>query len=248
MAYTGGFNIADRYTHGLDWGVWRDTHLRLEGDAVAGLQTIFLHDWLYMTGKIHRSDRFFPISSIQNDTYVQMVGSGPDLDWESIMMGMCSAIHGAVSYVYIQSPYFLPNESILNALQSAAMSGVDVRLMIPLRSDSHLSHAASLSYMSELLSAGVKVYQYKKGFIHAKTMVVDGDFSIVGSANMDYRSFEQDFEVSAFLYDEGVAGELTEIFKQDIKHSKRLHAASWKKRPFLQRLLQRLARLTSPVL
>ncbi|MBO4370133.1 MAG: cardiolipin synthase [Paludibacteraceae bacterium] len=248
VAFTGGFNIADRYTHGLEWGVWRDTHMRVEGDAVAGLQSIFLNDWLYMTGKIHRSERFYPISSVQNTTYAQMAGSGPDLDWESIMMGMCHAIHGAVSYVYIQSPYFLPNESILNALQSAALAGVDVRLMIPLRSDSHLSHSASLSYMSQLLDAGVKVYQYKKGFIHAKTIVIDGDLSIVGSANMDYRSFEQDFEVSAFIYDCAVARSMTEIFKQDIKNSQRLHRASWKKRPFYKRFLQAIARLSSPAL
>ncbi len=248
VGYLGGFNIADRYTKGLEWGVWRDTHLRIEGDAVIGLQTIFQTDWLYMTKHWLHDPLYFPISSKDNNTGIQIVGSGPDQDWQTIMQGYLHAIMHAKKYIYIQTPYFLPNESIANAIEMAALRGVDVKLMIPNRSDEKIAFEASISYMENILKSGVEVLQYKKGFIHSKTMVVDGELSIVGTANMDLRSFEQNFEVNAFVYDRKTAEELTYIFTTDIKHCKKLSYLTWKRRPFGRKILQSMARLLSPAL
>lgn len=248
IGYLGGFNIADRYTDGLDWGIWKDTHIRFEGDGVAGLQNIYLTDWLYVTQKLHQTPRFFPVSSCESKTSIQVVGSGPDTDRQSIMQGFCYAINDAKKYIYIQTPYFLPNESILTAIESAAMRGIDVRLMIPSRSDSRISYEASLSYMREILSAGVKVLQYKKGFIHAKTIVIDDEVAIIGSANMDFRSFEQNFEVSAFIYDEEKSVELRNIFLVDEKSCRKLTLWKLSKTPKFRKVIRSIARLFSPAL
>lgn len=247
-AYLGGFNIADRYTDGLDWGVWRDTHIRFRGDAVAGTQNIFLSDWLGVAGKIHRANRFFPLADEETRTFAQVVRSGPDSAWQGIMLGFCEAIYSATRSIDIQTPYFLPNEAVLRALQTAAMSGVRVRVILPARSDSRLSYAASMSYMEPLMAAGVRVYLYQKGFIHAKTMVVDDELTIVGSANVDYRSFEQNFEIDAFIYDEDVAHQMRDWFLRDKRVSRRLHPGLWKQRSRWQRLVQSVARLFSPIL
>lgn len=248
VGYLGGFNIADRYTKGLKWGYWRDTHMRFEGDGVAGLQSLFLTDWMYTTKKLHQTPRFFPLSTLRNNTCIQVVGSGPDMDWQPIMQAFCHSIHCAEKYVYVQTPYFLPNESINNALESAALGGKDVRIMIPYRSDARLVYEASLTYIAPLLKAGVKIYQYKAGFIHSKTMVIDDELSIIGSANMDYRSFDQNFEVCAFIYDKNKGTELREIFLADIKKSRRVSAEGWQKRPWWRKLIQSVARLFSPIL
>lgn len=248
VAYLGGFNIADRYTDGLEWGVWRDTHIRFQGDAVAGTQNIFLTDWLGVTGKLHKTSRFFPVSSEETKIHMQVVRSGPDRDWQTIMLGFCEAIYSAQHSIDIQTPYFLPNESVLYALQTAAMSGVQVRVMLPARSDSRLSYAASMSYMETLMASGVRVYLYEKGFIHSKTLVIDNDLTVVGSANMDYRSFEQNFEVSAFIYDEDLAVRMHDNFTADLRVSRRLHPKAWSHRPHWKRLIQSIARLFSPIL
>lgn len=248
IGYLGGFNIADRYTKGLDWGIWRDTHLRIEGDAVAGIQHTFLYDWLYITKRLHTNKRFFPETIVTTPTAVQIGISGPDMDWESIMQAYCLAISNAKKYIYIQTPYFLPNESILNAIESAALSGVDVKLMIPYRSDERVSYESSMSYMGSILKAGVEVYQYTKGFIHSKTLVIDDEIAVIGSANIDLRSFEQNFEVSAFIYDEKHSKNLKELFIKDMKVCKKLSYQKWSKRPIYRKVIQALARLLSPIL
>ena len=248
IGYLGGFNIADRYTKGLDWGIWRDTHLRIEGDAVAGIQHTFIYDWLYITKRLHTNKRFFPETTVTTPTAVQIGISGPDMDWESIMQAYCLAISNAKKYIYIQTPYFLPNESILNAIESAALSGVDVKLMIPYRSDERVSYESSMSYMGSILKAGVEVYQYTKGFIHSKTLVIDDEIAIIGSANIDLRSFEQNFEVSAFIYDEKHSKNLKELFIKDMKVCKKLSYQKWSKRPIYRKVIQALARLLSPIL
>lgn len=248
VGYLGGFNIADRYTKGLDWGIWRDTHLRIEGDAVSAIQHTFLYDWLYITKKLHTSKRFFPQTSITTPTAVQIGISGPDMHWESIMQAYCHAISNAKKYIYIQTPYFLPNESILNAIESAALSGVEVKLMIPYRSDEKVSFESSMSYMGSILNSGVEVYQYTKGFIHSKTIVIDDEIAIIGSANIDLRSFEQNFEVSAFIYSEKHSKELKDLFIKDMKVSKKISYQKWSKRPNYKKIIQSLARLLSPIL
>lgn len=248
IGYLGGFNIADRYTKGLDWGIWRDTHLRIEGDAVAGIQHTFIYDWLYITKRLHTNKRFFPETTVTTPTAVQIGISGPDMDWESIMQAYCLAISNAKKYIYIQTPYFLPNESILNAIESAALSGIDVKLMIPYRSDERVSYESSMSYMGSILKAGVEVYQYTKGFIHSKTLVIDDEIAIIGSANIDLRSFEQNFEVSAFIYDEKHSKNLKELFIKDMKVCKKLSYQKWSKRPIYRKVIQALARLLSPIL
>lgn len=248
IGYLGGFNIADRYTKGLDWGVWRDTHIRVQGNGVISLQNVFRADWSYMTKRVFRSDAYFPISSSQHNYFMQIVGSGPDMDWQTIMQGYLHAIMHAKKYIYIQTPYFLPNESITNAIEMAALRGVDVRLMIPFRSDERIAFEASISYMENILKSGVKVLQYQKGFIHSKTMVIDGELSVVGTANMDLRSFEQNFEVNAFIYNTQKAQELTKIFLHDAKSCKKLSYWRWKKRPMYRKVLQSIARLLSPAL
>lgn len=248
VGYLGGFNIADRYTKGLDWGVWRDTHIRVQGNSVISLQNIFRADWSYMTKKVFKSDAYFPVSSTPNNYFMQIVGSGPDIDWQTIMQGYLHAIMHAKKYIYIQTPYFLPNESIANAIEMAALRGVDVRLMIPFRSDERIAFEASISYMENILKSGVKVLQYHKGFIHSKTMVIDGELSVVGTANMDLRSFEQNFEVNAFIYNTQKAQELTKIFLHDAKSCKKLSYWRWKKRPIWRKMLQSIARLLSPAL
>lgn len=248
IGYLGGFNIADRYTKGLDWGIWRDTHLRIEGDAVSGLQHTFIYDWLYITKKLHTNKRFFPQTNVSTQTAVQIGISGPDMEDESIMQAYCIAISNAQKYIYIQTPYFLPNESILNAIESAALSGVDVKLMIPFRSDEKTSHEASMSYMGRILKAGVEVLQYTKGFLHSKTLVIDDEIGIIGSANIDLRSFEQNFEVSAFIYDEKHSKHLKELFLKDRKTCKKLSLYKWSHRPKYRKVIQSLARLLSPIL
>lgn len=246
--FLGGFNIADRYTKGLSWGIWRDTHIKIQGSVVAGLQQVFLNDWLYITKKAIHNEKYFPIQSAQTNTPIQIVGSGPDSMWEGIMQGFCHAIQNAEKHVYIQTPYFLPNDSISNAIQSAALSGVDVRIMIPSRSDTRISLDASLSFVKDMLSAGVRIYQYNAGFIHAKTITIDDEIAIIGSANMDFRSFEQNFELSAFIYDKEKSIQLREIFMNDLTQCKRLTEIEWKKRPLSQKLRQSSARLFSPIM
>ena len=248
IGYLGGFNIADRYTKGLEWGVWRDTHLRIEGDAVSGIQHTFIYDWLYITKRLHTNKRFFPQTTITTPTAVQIGISGPDMHWESIMQAYCLAISNAKKYIYIQTPYFLPNESIMNAIESAALSGVEVKLMIPYRSDEKMSYEASMSYMGSILKAGVEVYQYTKGFIHSKTLVIDDEIAIIGSANIDLRSFEQNFEVSAFIYNETHSKQLKDLFINDMKVSKKLSYFKWSNRPRYRKIIQALARLLSPIL
>lgn len=248
VGYLGGFNIADRYTKGLDWGVWRDTHIRVHGNSVINLQNIFRADWSYMTKRVFKSDAYFPVSFTPNNYFMQIVGSGPDLDWQTIMQGYLHAIMHAKKYIYIQTPYFLPNESIANAIEMAALRGVDVRLMIPFRSDERIAFEASISYMENILKSGVKVLQYQNGFIHSKTMVIDGELSVVGTANMDLRSFEQNFEVNAFIYNTQKAQELTKIFLHDAKSCKKLSFWRWKQRPMWRKVLQSIARLLSPAL
>lgn len=249
VGFVGGINVADRYLRGLgNHTQWRDTHLRLEGESVRSLQAIFLMDWSFVSGAFENQPRYFPENTIQQRRLVQIVASGPDSDWESIMQAYFSAIATARQYVYISTPYFLPNESIMTALRTAALSGVDVRILMPEKNDSWLVGMSSRSYIKELLQAGVAIYLYMKGFTHSKLMMVDDIFASVGTANMDIRSFNQDFEVNALIYNPDETIKLKQDFEEDLKYSKQLDLEEWGSRPWHQKAQESVARIFSPLL
>jgi cardiolipin synthase len=179
---------------------------------------------------------------------VQVVTSGPDSDWNSIMQAYFYLISTAKRYIYISSPYFIPNESILTAIKTVSLSGVDVRIILPDKSDSKLTYYGSLSYLPELLEADVSIYSYKKGFTHSKVLIVDDIVSSVGTANMDLRSFDQNFEVNALVYNKDVALKLKEIFIEDLKHCDKVILEEYLAKPFVNHLAQGIARIFSPLL
>lgn len=248
IGFVGGMNLAERYLNGCSWGVWRDTHLLIEGKAVHGLQTAFLLDWFFVDQSLFTSSIYFPKIENKGNLLAQIVTTDPIGPWKEIMQGMILAIGNARHYIYMQTPYFLPTESMLIALRAAAASGVDVRLMLPRKADSWLINQASRSYMDEMLDAGVKVFLYEKGFLHAKMIVSDDYFSTLGSTNIDFRSFEHNFEVNAFLYDKETALRLREIFVRDQKDSTQLYMKNWQKRPWYKKVTESVVRLLSPLL
>ena len=248
VGFVGGMNIAERYVKGFPWGTWRDTHLLLRGQAVHGLQTAFLLDWYFVDRTLITSARYFPRLEPVGLSQVQVVTSEPVGPWREIMQGLVMAVSEARKYFYIQTPYFLPTEPMLVALQTAALSGVDVRLMIPRRADTRWTHLASCSYLAAVLQAGVKVYLYEKGFLHSKLMVADDALSTVGSTNVDFRSFEHNFEVNAFIYDAETVLQMREIFLQDQRDCRQLTLKAWDRRPWHRKAAESLARLLSPLL
>ena len=249
IGFVGGLNIADRYLHGSKkLGPWRDMHLKLVGEAAQSLQTVFITDWYFASEKNLVGEQYFPQLSIGDKTLIQITTSGPDSDWASIMQAYFAAIATAKKYIFITTPYFMPNESVLTALKTAALSGVDVRLILPSRSDMPISLWCSFSYIGELLASGVRVFKYKKGFVHAKLMVVDDIFSSIGTANMDVRSFDQNFEVNAQIYDQNIAEQLSKNYEDDMQDSEEVHLSEFSKRPLLTKLKESLARMLTPLL
>lgn len=249
VGFVGGMNLAERYVKGFSWGIWRDTHLMLKGKAVHGLQTAFLLDWYFVDRTLITSARYFPrLDDEAGTSQVQIVTSEPVGPWREIMQGLVMAMSGAKKYFYLQTPYFLPTEPMLIAMQTAALSGVDVRLMLPRRADARLTHLASCSYLADVLQAGVKVYFYQKGFLHSKLMVTDDTLSTVGSTNVDFRSFEHNFEVNAFIYDKQTALQMREIFLQDQHDCKQVFLKNWIKRPWHRKAAESIVRLFSPLL
>ena len=248
VGFTGGINIADRYLKGNGLGLWRDTFVRLRGAGVLGFQNVFLVDWNFVDQKVVTNAKYYPAPQSYGNNFSQMVASGPDTDWETILQGILMAIANADSYVYIHTPYFLPPESMITTLKSAALSGIEVCIMMPERSDSRLTHAASRSYIRELLEAGIRIFFYRHNFLHSKAIVIDDQISIVGTANMDVRSYEQNFEVSAFIYEHGTALKLKKAFKTDMKACKELNLNLWKSRTRKEKFKESLARLFSPML
>jgi cardiolipin synthase len=248
VGYIGGMNIALRYMKGVPWGVWRDTHLRVEGKAVYGLQTAFLLDWYAMTQQLINQAEYFPEVQSRGHALMQIVTGDPVGEWRDIMQGMLMAILNARKYFYIETPYLLPTDPIIVALRTAALTGVDVRVMIPERGDTRLIHLGSLSYLDDLMRAGVKIYRYRKGFLHSKLMVSDDCFSTVGSTNVDFRSFEHNFEVNAFIYDTRSARALKSVFLADQKEAELLSEAEWERRPWYQKVEESVVRLMAPLL
>ncbi len=248
LGYIGGMNVADRYVEGLKWGIWRDTQLKVEGPAVHALQTAFSIDWYFCTKRLLKDPIYYPKVSVQGDVAMQIVTSGPVGEWRNIMLAIFSVINSAKKYVYIQTPYFLPPQSFLLAIQTAALSNVDVRLMLPVRSDSKIVHIGSCSFIEDILKAGVKVYLYTPGFLHSKMVVADDKVCTIGSANMDFRSFEHNFESNAFIYNKDIAIHTRRIFLEDQRKCRRLTLRKWRNRPFSQKALESVVRLFSPLL
>lgn len=246
--FVGGLNIADRYIDGGVFESWRDTHLKIEGDAVNTLQAVFSTDWFFVSQTELHDKKYFPTKPPLGSEMVQIVASGPDSDWPGIMMGMVQSVAAAKKYVYISTPYFMPNESVLTALKVAAMGGVDVRVLIPRKSDALITNLSSHSYIREMLDADVKFYFYEKGFLHSKVTVVDDIIGIIGTANMDFRSFEQNYEVNAFIFDRQKALELKETFFDDLKDSHEISLETWPLRPRIEKIKESFARLISPLL
>lgn len=248
VGFIGGMNIAERYLKPGKYGIWRDTHLMIKGRAVYGLQSNFLIDWFFVTRSLITASKYYPSVDVCGEALIQTVTSEPVGEWKAIMQGLLLAISNAKRYFYVQTPYFLPTEPILAALQTAALSGVDVRLMIPEHADSMITHLGTLSYVDDMLSAGVKVYFYQKGFLHSKLMVSDDSLSTVGSTNMDFRSFEHNFEINSFIYDTETALLMKEIFLQDQRDSVQISYKIWMRRSSKQRAKESIVRLLSPLL
>lgn len=251
-AFVGGINISDRYSNrkGSRNRYWRDTHLRIDGQGVFYLQYLFFCDWNFCSKQQLEPDLGY-YSGTRHNHYnkkVQIAASGPDSPTSTIMLSILKAISLAKKEVLITTPYFIPGDSIMDAIKVASMSGVSVKILVPGHSDSKLVNEAARSYYGDLLKAGVQIYRYRKGFVHAKTIVVDGYISIVGTANMDYRSFDLNFEVNAVVYDDEIGTQLTEAFQDDISHSDEIQIRKWNKRSMHKKLAERIARLLSPLL
>lgn len=248
IGYIGGMNIADRYLKGFEWGLWRDTHARIEGKGVQGLQSVFLIDWYFVSQTLITAREYFPVLDNFGECSMQIVNSGPLSEENEISHGILQAIYDAHETIFIQTPYFIPPDSMIVALKAAAIRGVDVRVMLSKRSDVALAQMASYSYIKDMLEAGVKVYMYHKGFLHSKMMVFDGALTLVGSANFDSRSFEQNFEVEAFIYDKKLGTQADDIFVEDQRYSDPISIREWSKRPVFMRLIESFMRLFAPLL
>lgn len=249
IGFTGGINIADRYIEGNPKiGPWRDTHLQLTGDAVACLQVIFAADWFFVINENLSGEDYFPPLTDAPGTPVQISASGPDSDWESIEQAFFAGISNAREYVYITTPYLMPPQPLVSALKTAALSNVDVRIILPEKSDAVIPKWCSFSYVEELLEAGIKIYFYQGGFIHSKLLIVDSVFSSVGTTNLDFRSLETNFEVNAFIYEEKFAQQLLRNFRNDLKNSREIKLYEWTLRPWHNKFRESLAHIVSPML
>lgn len=246
--FIGGFNIGNDYLGDGPLGYWRDTTLQISGPAAWALQLRFVLDWNYTTGEgLRLNPRYFPSPGAPGRTPVQIASSGPDTRWSPIKEGYISLINSARKSVYIQTPYFIPDESVIDALRIAALSGVDVRIMIPCKPDHIFVYWATLSFIGEILEAGGRAYTYDAGFLHAKTIVVDGEAGSVGSANWDIRSFRLNFEANAFFYDAAVGARLAAAFEADLNVSTEITLEGYRARPLGVRVKESISRLFSPL-
>ncbi len=252
VGFIGGMNIALRYVKGTGTMPWRDTMLKVTGGAVYALQRAFLVDWYFVDRTLLSDRKYYPpmIGSHQtvNNCLAQVVTSGPVTPYPEIMQGFVRVILGARRYLYLETPYFMPNDSILFALKTAALAGVDVRVLCPMYSDARFVEWASRSYLREVVEAGVQVSLYKAGFLHSKLMVCDDSITTCGSTNLDFRSFENNFEANIFFYDEGIALRMKKVFMNDLEQSvslteipSRMHGS------FLMRLWESVTRMLSPL-
>ncbi|GEP85504.1 putative cardiolipin synthetase [Staphylococcus piscifermentans] len=251
IGYVGGFNVGNEYL-GLSkkFGYWRDTHLRIVGDAVNALQLRFILDWNSQAKRhnIAYSDRYFPDIDTGESTGIQIASSGPDEDWEQIKYGYLKMITSAKRYIKIQTPYFIPDQAFLDAVSIAALGGVDVTIMVPCKPDHPFVYWATQKNVASLLASGVKIYHYENGFLHSKMMVIDDEVASVGTTNMDHRSFTLNFEVNAFIYDQSTAIQLSEQFNEDLKLSNEFTKEKYKKRSLWIKFKEGISYLISPIL
>jgi len=252
IGYTGGINIGDEYL-GLHRKIrpWRDTHLRITGSSVLDLQLRFIEDWLYASKQDSEkfdSIRYFPETEAGNgNTGIQIVSSGPDTSGQEIKRGLLKMINSAKQSILIQTPYFVPDSAFLEALQNAALSGVEVIIQIPGIPDKYYVYKVTMSYVADVLDYGIKVYLYP-GFLHAKMMVVDNLVSAVGTANIDMRSFSLNFEIDAFMYGEDITNRCRNIFNEDLKLCKLITKEEFSKRGIFSKIQESTFRLFSPIL
>lgn len=253
IGYVGGFNVGDQYLGRLKkFGPWRDTHLRIQGGGVYSLQQCFLRDWNASVKPAERLTHFkdyFPSAALnKGKTAMQIVSSGPDAPLQAIKLGYLRLINAAQDHIWIQTPYLIPDDSVIDALRIAAHSGVDVRIMIPSMPDHAFVYRATQYYARALANEGVTIYSYQVGFLHAKTMTIDGKMAAVGSANLDFRSFQLNFEINAFLYDRQLVDELEQIFINDVRDSRVITPEMFDAQPLGLRFKQTFSRLLSPIL
>ncbi|MEG1700420.1 MAG: cardiolipin synthase [Alistipes sp.] len=248
VGFIGGMNIADRYLSGTAWGTWRDTHFRIEGGGTAGLQASFLSDWSATTKQQISGAAYYPSTPRYTDNVLQIVPSGPFGKWRTLLQADSFAIAQARQRVWIQTPYFLPSDVLNTALQVSALAGIDVQLMLPTRSDSKVVDLATYSFLDDMIKAGVKISFYTPGFLHSKLLIIDDCLTVIGSSNMDFRSFEHNFEVNAFVYDCDFTTRMATIFEDDRTHCHTLMPAEWFHRSRGRKLAESLMRLISPLL
>lgn len=251
IGYIGGMNIAMRYVKGSNGRAWRDTHMRIRGGAVYGIQRAFLVDWFFVDRTLVTNRCYYPMldGSINNDCIMQVVTSSPISPWPEMMQGYVRILLEAKRYVYMETPYFLPTEPVMFAMRTAALAGVDVRLMVPLHSDAKFVEWASRPYIQEAADSGVKVYLYKAGFNHSKLLVSDDSLSTCGSTNIDFRSFENNFESNVFIYDCGMAQRIKAVFIGDMKKCVMYGDYMRTRRlSFTHRLWESFVRLFSPLM
>ncbi len=254
IAYTGGLNISNDYINDDNYPskyYWRDSHLKLEGRAVWNLQQLFLSDWNFANQcKLEPNEEYFP--SFPSETaapiWTQTVDSGPDSDHQSILLAYIEAINSAKRTIKLSTPYFIPSPEFLKALTMASLRGVEISLLVPAHSDSWYANAAAKSYYEDLLNEGVKLYFYERGMFHAKTMVCDSQFTMIGTANLDYRSFDLNFEVNCMVFDTDFAIEMEESFEHDVRDSRLITKEIWNQRSVWTRFFQKLMALLGPVL
>lgn len=245
VAYMGGMNVANRYSVDPHW---RDTHLRILGQGALGLQASFLIDW-YSAGETFLDEKkYFPEAKNYTQNLMQVATGGPYSLYHNLLQATVNVIIGAKQYIYLQTPYFLPNDVLFQALQMACLSGVDVRLMVSKKSDSSYVDPAAHSYYRDLLEAGMRIFELKDKFLHAKTLVADDMISVIGSANLDFRSFETNFEINCYIYDPSLAKTNKEIFFRDMEECEEVQLDEWIKRPRWKKMLESFMRLFAPLM
>lgn len=252
IGYLGGMNVADRYVIGTRRQGFRDTQVRITGCSVYGIQKVFLSDWFAMDRTLLSGERYYPhtlIHTCSSSALIQVVASSAASQWPDIEQGYVKVLQLAKRYVYIETPYFLPTEPVLFAIQTAALGGVDVRIMVPSRCDNMLVNWASHSFFPDILKAGAKVWLYEpQTFNHSKVLVSDDELATVGSVNIDSRSFETSMEVQAFIYDKDIAVRFRRMFEEDMRHCEQLNAQQAHNRNFFIRLWESVVRMLSPLL
>ncbi len=251
VGYIGGFNVGEEYLGIVKrYGHWRDMHLSIQGDAVDQLQIRFVMDWNFTAqkGAVPLRPKYFPERVQKDGVRMQIVSSGPDTQWKNVRNGYFKMINEAEKSIYVTTPYFVPDDAILEGLKVAALSGIDTRIIIPGNPDHPFVYWASVSYLGELLQAGVRCYQYKNGFTHSKMILIDSLMASVGTANMDIRSFDLNFEVNAFIYDAKLTKQLEESYFADLQDCEEITMEWYRSRRGGFKIKEALARLLSPML